>query len=251
VCSSDLGSPTAILTEAKTALTTLISTLNVSDGASHVFAGINSDTAPITDFFGSGTPANKKAVDDAFLANFGFSQSDPRVSTITPDQMKSFLQGPMAALYSQANWAQNWSTASDEAVQSRISVSRTTATSITANESAFRDLASGYSMLSAVGLESLSPAAYQAAIETATKYIQSGVSKVTQLQAGVGSMQSALASASQTMSAQKDLLNTQIGALENVDPTEAAARVNSLMTQIETAYSLTAQLRNLSLAKYL
>jgi flagellar hook-associated protein 3 FlgL len=48
-----------------------------------------------------------------------------------------------------------------------------------------------------------------------------------------------------------NILGTQIGNLDNVNPYEVATRVNSLQTQIQTAYALTAQLQQLSLVKYL
>jgi flagellar hook-associated protein 3 FlgL len=53
------------------------------------------------------------------------------------------------------------------------------------------------------------------------------------------------------MSLQINILTSQDGSLENVDPYATATRVNNLTTQIETAYQLTAQLQNLSLAKLL
>jgi flagellar hook-associated protein 3 FlgL len=36
-----------------------------------------------------------------------------------------------------------------------------------------------------------------------------------------------------------------------VDPFEASTRVAALMTQVETAYAMTARIQNLSLLKYL
>jgi flagellar hook-associated protein 3 FlgL len=50
---------------------------------------------------------------------------------------------------------------------------------------------------------------------------------------------------------QHDILNQQIVAMENVDPTEASVRVNALQNQIETALSLTARLQKISLINYL
>lgn len=243
--------PAPLIAQAKAALQTFTSALNTSDGASHVFGGINSDSPPITDYFANPPSANKQAVDAAFQAAFGFPQSSPNVSTITPAQMQAFLTGPVANLFSATNWKANWSGASDQAIESRISVSQTATTSVSANDAAFRDLAAGYAMVADLGLDQLNDAAYQTAIQTATQFLQKGIAGLTQLQASVGAMQSSVTSANQIMSAQSDLLNTQIGALENVDPAEVATRISGLMTQIQTSYVLTSQLRDLSLAKYL
>lgn len=106
-------------------------------------------------------------------------------------------------------------------------------------------------MLTNLGVSNLSNDTYQAVVSAATNYLDQGVSGLTGLQEQVGVMQSDLKSAQQNMGTQKDLLNTQIGTLENVDPAQASVTVTNLMTQIETSYSLTARIQQLSLTKYL
>jgi flagellar hook-associated protein 3 FlgL len=64
-------------------------------------------------------------------------------------------------------------------------------------------------------------------------------------------MQSAVTNANQRLAVQGDALQGRLGDLEDVDPAEAATKVNALMTQIETAYRLTARISELTLAKYL
>ncbi len=58
-------------------------------------------------------------------------------------------------------------------------------------------------------------------------------------------------SANNQMSVQMNILTTQISNLESVDPYQASTQVTGLQTQIETAYSLTAQLQKLSLVNYI
>ena len=53
------------------------------------------------------------------------------------------------------------------------------------------------------------------------------------------------------MSSQSTILQTQIDALDNVDPNANAARINSLTNQIQMAYELTARLQQMNLAQYL
>jgi flagellar hook-associated protein 3 FlgL len=241
----------AIVQQAKTSLGNMISTLNVSDGGVPVFGGVNGDKPPVADYSSNPPSAAETALEGAFTSTFGFPPSDPRVSTITGAQMSAFLSGPMANLFSAANWTANWSSASNQPLQNRISVTQTSDTSVTANDPAMQKLAAGYSMLAGLGLENMGADAAQAVISTATNYFSQAVSGLTDLQQKVGVMQSNVQSAQDNMATTKDLLNTQIGTLENVDPTEASVTVNNLMTQIETAYSLTARIQQLSLAKYL
>ena len=53
------------------------------------------------------------------------------------------------------------------------------------------------------------------------------------------------------MSAQINIMNTQINNLETVDPYEASTRVTTLLTQLQTSYSLTARVQQLTILNYL
>ena len=53
------------------------------------------------------------------------------------------------------------------------------------------------------------------------------------------------------MTAQINIVNTQIDNLEKVDPFEASTRVTNLMTQLQTAYSLTARVQSLTILSFL
>jgi flagellar hook-associated protein 3 FlgL len=71
------------------------------------------------------------------------------------------------------------------------------------------------------------------------------------VQATVGTAHAKVESANERMSLQKSIFEERVGELEAVDPAEAKVRVDQLMTQIQTSYSLTAQLKQLSLINYL
>jgi flagellar hook-associated protein 3 FlgL len=71
------------------------------------------------------------------------------------------------------------------------------------------------------------------------------------LEANLGVAQERTNKANERMELQKTIFDEKIGQLEGVDPAEAKIRVDQLMTQIQTSYSLTAQLRQLSLINYL
>ena len=71
------------------------------------------------------------------------------------------------------------------------------------------------------------------------------------IQADLGRVQARITDANTRMDAQKALLSSEITWLEAVDPAEAKSRVDGLTTQIQMSYSLTAQLRQLSLVAYI
>jgi flagellar hook-associated protein 3 FlgL len=251
ISSQNIGNALVSQNQATMTFSTFISTLNTNASGEYIFGGINIDNAPIVDYFAAPPSANKLGVDAQFLSAFGVPQSSPGVSAITAPQMQSFLSGPFANLFSSANWNADWSNASNQAIQSRISLSQTTLTSVTANDPALQKLTMAYTMVSDLGLGNLSVPAYQTVVQTATQLIDEALAGLNQTQAGVGMMQQSVMTANNQIASQQGLLEIYVGDLENIEPAEAALKINDLMTQIETAYALTAKISQLSLVKYL
>lgn len=240
----------AVQATAQSDLQALTSGLNTTLTGDYIFAGTNTANQPITDYYGTPAP-NKSAVDNVFLAAFGMSQTNSAVSTISGANMQSFLANQFAPLFQGSNWSANWSSASSQALTNQISQSQTASTSVSANNTAFQQLAQAYTMVADLGTQNLSSSAYQAVTNTAQGLLTSAISNLTDLQASVGLVQSDVSSATNQMSAQMSILSTQIGNLENVNSYELSTRIADLQTQIETSYSLTSQLQQLSLVKYL
>ncbi|MBI1867110.1 MAG: flagellar hook-associated family protein [Methylocystis sp.] len=242
---------TTIQAQAAASLQSLISDLNTTENGNYIFGGVNTGSAPIADYFATPPAANKQAVDAAFLSAFGVSQSSAGVSSITASQMQTFLSGSFSTLFSPANWSSNWSSASSQTTQSRISLTQTINTSVSANDPALQKLAMAYTMVADLGAKDLSSSAYQTIVQAATQSIGQALSGLTHVQASVGIMQQSVTNANKTMSTQQNAIAAQIGSLENVDPYLASTRINNLLTQIETSYALTAKIQQLSLSKYI
>jgi flagellar hook-associated protein 3 FlgL len=81
--------------------------------------------------------------------------------------------------------------------------------------------------------------------------ITQGTTSITETEAGVGATLQRVTDANSSMSSQMTILETQIGNLDNVDSAAIATKLNTLSTQLQTAYQLTAQLQKLSLAQYI
>jgi flagellar hook-associated protein 3 FlgL len=240
----------AIQATGQSDLQNLISSLNSTLSGNYIFGGTNTSKQPITDYYGTPAP-NQTAVDNAFSAAFGMSQTSPNVSSISGASMQSFLDNQFAPLFQGTNWSANWSSASSQTLTNQISGSQTASTSVSANNTAFQQLAQAYTMLAGLGTQNLGSSAYQAVTSTAQGLLTSAISNLTDLQASVGLVQSNVSSATNQMSLQMNILSTQIGNLESVNTYEVSTRITDLQTQIETSYSLTAQLQQLSLVKYL
>lgn len=237
--------------DAKAKLITLIGSMNTAADGAHIFAGINTDVKPMQDYFGTPPPPSKQAVDAAFLTAFGVAQGQPGVENITGTDMQTFLDGPFNDLFDTTNWAASWSSASDQNIKTRISSNELIETATNANVEPIRALASVYAMVSDLGLESLGTDAYQVIIDKAVAIAGEAISQLTTLRASLGTGQERIEQANERMALQSGVITEHINALEAVDPFEASANVNALLTQIETAYALTVRLQNLSLIKYL
>ena len=256
---ADSTSPSIIQQQAADGLQNLIAGLNTSVGGQYLFAGVNTDVKPVSDYSTNPPSLSKQAVDAAFQAAYGMSQSDPNVANITPAQMQSFLSGPFAQLFQpgpaatpgpSSNWS-DWSSASDKVISNRISTSELVDTSVSANQPSMQQLAMAYTMISDLGLPNMNQATQEVMLQAATAATGVGVQDLTGIQASLGLTQQRITNSNNQMSLQINILNTQDQNLENVDPYKTATLVNNLTTQIETSYQLTAQIQNLSLAKLL
>ena len=236
---------------ARSTLEAFTGTLSATHNGEYIFAGINTDVLPLADYFSDPPSAAKAAVDAAFLAEFGFAQDDPQVTNISGAEMQAFLETSFADLFEPAAWVGTWSSASEQNIRSRISPAELIDTGVNANESAVRNMAMAFTMVTDLGGPTMNAEAFQAVIDKAVQTIGGATEEFTMVQARLGIVQERVESANQRMSLQRDILVNHVNALEAVDPYEASTRITTLMTQIETAYALTARIQQLSLLNYL
>lgn len=229
------------VTDAKAKFTSFTASMNTAVNGAYLFSGVNTDVKPLNDYEGSQTQTDVQAAFAALGA----------VADISGADMQAFLDGAFKDLFLQdANWA-NMSSASDRPITSRITNNERIATSTHANEEPFRLLASAYVMIADLPIDQLSEGAYLAVIDTAMAIAGQAESGITEIRASLGTSQERIKFANDRMDVQVGLLNEHIVAIEGVDPYEAQVKVNALLTQLETAYALTARLQNLSLLKYI
>ena len=165
--------------------------------------------------------------------------------------MQSFLSGPFAALFEGASWGADWSSASSVNTSATIAPGQTVTTSTNANQPGFQQLTQAYAMLSEFGGSALSDDARQAVATAAASLVSQGIDSTINTQAALGSSQSAVTGANNSMSSQLTILQGQLSNLDNVNATATAAQISSLTNQIQMAYELTARLQQLNLAQYL
>jgi flagellar hook-associated protein 3 FlgL len=235
-----------IQSQARASLDKLVGNLNENVGSQFLFGGVNSRVQPLN-AYDAGPQA---AINKAFSDHFTFPQTDTQVADITPAQMQAFIEGPLADLF-ETQWKGTWSNASDQNIQSLISPTERVETSGNANETAFRQLAMAYTMTFDLGIAGLNDQTRAYLLNKVIGTLGEGVAGVTELQADLGTVQRKIDDANERMSLQKTFFEERITNYEAVDPAEAKVRVDQLSTQIQTSYSLTAQLNQLSLINFI
>jgi flagellar hook-associated protein 3 FlgL len=236
---------------AQVAFSKLKDILNATQNGKALYAGINTDQPPLADYFSATPPASKTAVDAAFLAQFGFSQSDPAAANITPNQMETFLAGNFGAEFSLVNWTANWSTADTQNRTIRIGDDQTTPIAVSANDLAFRNLTKAIIMVFDLGTGSLNQASFEKIVDRSISFANSAAAEIGNVSSSLGLTQKQLADQNMQLTNRNELLNKQLDQLESVDPYETATRINSLVLQLEASYAITGRLSKLSLLEYI
>ena len=245
------GQGTTLQTLGASALQSLISTTNTSIDGQYVFGGINSAAPPMTNYFDPPAAA-QTAIQSAFSTYLSGLAPPATAQTVTAAQMQTFLSSSaFTSQFQGAAWSSNWSSASNVDISSNISPTETIDTSTNANQPAFQELAQAYAMLNEFGGSPINSSAVQSVVTSASNLVNQALTSLTSTEATLGSAQSRVTDANDNMSAQMNILQTQINNLDSVNAYQTATQVNSLSTQIQTAYALTAQLQQLSLVKYL
>lgn len=231
-------------------LETLTSIMNTSINGEYLFAGINTDVQPLANFKDPTSPA-RVSFDNAFQTHFGFTQTDPAAANITETQMLDFIDNVVEPQFMGADWNTNWSTASDDTIVARIGLNETAKTSVSANESGVRKLAMAAAISTSLLSGPVNSGAVSAVVNRALAYTAEGIAEITDARSNAGIQENRISNASSRIEMQIDIFERSILDMEGVDPYAAASKVSALVTQIETAYSLTSRIQQLSLLKFL
>jgi flagellar hook-associated protein 3 FlgL len=234
----------------KDALSSFTGLANSTANGEYLFAGNNTDVKPMADYAAAGNPA-KAAFDTAFSTFFGFSQSSASAANITGTQMTTFLSTVVKPMFSGTAWNTNWSSASSTNMTNRINKTDVVETSVNANSSAFQDFA----YAAVIGMEMLtgnmSAEARAVVTKESTAVLGKAISEIDTARSQLGLAESRIKKSNESLTAQINIVKTNLNDLQGVDPYEASTRVNTLLQQVETSYTLTAKIQKLSLVNFL
>lgn len=226
------------------------SSINTSVNGEYLFSGINTDVKPVDDYLEPGSGA-KAAFDTLFLGHFGFTQDDPAAAGITTAQMDNFIDNVLEPEFMGPNWNTNWSSASDTNISSRIRTNEVVDSSANANGTGMRSFA----LAAIIGIELMdSPISSEVRAsvnENAIEYAGQAVTGIDNERSNLGVSENRVAKANEAIEAQVRIMKLHLNDIEGVDGYEASTRMQSLLTQVETSYTLTARIQQLNLMNYL
>lgn len=218
--------------------------LNMTFDGAHLFAGVTSDVAPIRD--GAEAAA---ALEARFAAAFGHPSDDPSARAIAPDEAAAFardaadwLAGPGWALVCDA---------SDEPVTARIAPGERIDASVSANATPARQLFAAAFVAERLFGAELDDEGLAASGEALLGTAASSAAGLARAEGTSGLAQARVERADARLAEDADALRALARQTLGVDPFEAAQRLNADVVQLETAYTLTARLSELSLMRFL
>ncbi|MCX8996125.1 flagellar hook-associated family protein [Rhizobiaceae bacterium BDR2-2] len=207
-----------------------------------VFSGINTDAQTLPTGFIDDIKQDFSDALDTYLAANGLGS----VSDMTGDDVDAFIADYTAAF----DWS-SWTNASDTVMSSRISMTETVKTSASLNGDGFKNLVLSAIIGSQLTRENMQSDALAQVKYNVVEISGAAVSGINAAQSQLGLSQSRIENANETLATQKTIIDTQLSNLVSVDQYEANVRLTALMTQLETSYTITAKIQQLSLVNFL
>ncbi len=241
----------------KAAMSTFTSAANTSLNGEYLFSGINTDVQPFTEY--SATSAAKASY-DAALSSFITAQPVQvppltSVTQFTKAQMTDFIENKLAPMYEDpsvpgSQWA-DWSDASSQNMTSRISANEVIQSSTNLNTEGARKFALASIVSSELLSAGLSDEVRGAVTGKAIEYMGAAVTGLISMQSNLGLSQERVKKANTSIDAQTKIIKANQLDLEGIDTFAASTMLKTLQTQLETSYTLTSRLQQLSLINFL
>jgi flagellar hook-associated protein 3 FlgL len=246
--SQDATSITVAIQSANDALSSLMDTANTMVNGEYLFAGVNTDVQPLT---------NKSAAASSDITTALTSYATglgKTVDQLTGTEMDDFITNTVEPMFSEANWTDptnGWSSASSQDMTSRISSSEVITSSTNANSEGMRYFAMASVMTSALFSMNLGADALSSVTSKAIGYAAQATSGIVTQASQLGLSQERVEKANDALDAQSNIIQNKLVDLQGVDTSEASTLVNTLQTQLETAYTIVSKIQQLSLVNYL
>lgn len=230
------------------ALDSFVASANVQFNGEFLMSGINTDIKPLAEYTAT-SPA--KASFDTALSTFMTANGIGSMQDFTSAQMTDFIENTLEPMYTGAQWDADWSDASDQNIMSRISASEVVPSTANVNTDGVRKFALA-AIMTVELLGADVPSDVRTTINSAAQnYVQQSITGLIETSSVLGISEARVTKANTSLESQLKLVKTHITDIEGIDTYEASTRMNTLLTQIETSYTLTSRLQQLSLINFL
>lgn len=235
-------------TDINGALSSFSAAANVQFNGEFLMSGINTDIKPLTEYTDT-SPA--KASFDTALSTYMSTNGIATMRDFTSAQMADFIENTLEPMYTGTQWDTDWSDASSQNVMSRISANEVVASTANVNTDGVRKFALAAVMTVELLGADVSSDVRSTINSAAQNYVQQSITGLIETSSTLGISEARLEKANTSLESQLKLVNTHITDIEGIDTYEASTRMNTLLTQIETSYTLTSRLQQLSLINFL
>lgn len=196
--------------------------LNQKAGDRYIFAGTRYETVPVRSIASLDVPPTETAP---------YTATEPDLPAYDTD----FTTTPT-------------STAAYEQDSVSIDTTQTLQYGITSNQEPFQQVIMGLRFAYSATQD---PANYETLMSTARDLFNEGLDGIRAVHSGLAASQTVLNQVEERHNQALEDIKSQVGDIQNVDVNEVAVKINTLKTQLESSYSVTATMAELTILKYL
>lgn len=242
---------------ARNALQVITSAGNTSYGGEFLFAGVHTDTRPLQNMstVNLNTGLSPNDVMNAITGGVILSPGDAATKISAIDDAFSGTSVTPSHNFEETFYngtPQLTAGLPSPRVTARIGDGEILSYGAQMNDPAMREAIKGLSMFAALDVSVISdPSAYKDWVTHANTALSNGIFGIDKMRVSIGIDRGTLDQKINTQRDLSDVYNNRIMSMEGVDPYEAATRVESLRTQVQSTYAVTARLNSLSFLNYM
>jgi flagellar hook-associated protein 3 FlgL len=248
----------ALQRDAIAALDSLVAVMNTSYNGDHLFSGVDSANAPLVKWSQT-NPDTGLSPQDAIASIYGSGPVDAASASAIAAQIDlAFASNDAAnpnrnfeATMYQGTPALDIGGQPSEQLKGWVNVGQQVSYGVRANDDAFVEAYKGLSMLAVTDVSTLDADAYATYMDSVITALSNAQDGMLAVSSQIGFNQQIVETAQNQLTDLSLIQRTQIGNYENVDPYEAATRVQSLEIQLQASYEVTSRLSGLSILNFL
>ncbi len=244
--------------DAKAALESIVATLNISFNGDHLFSGLRSEVPPLTRWSETNATTGLSPA-DAMASIFGSGPVSAADAAAIADQIDAAFNSAdtanpnrnFEATFYGGSPAQTASGQPSKQVNAWVNNGQEVVYGARANDEPFREALKGLAMLAVTDVSKMDDAAYATWMDRVVTSLTKGQEGILQTSARVGFNQQVVETTQTQLTDLSLVRRTQISDYESVDPYEAITRMQSLETQLQASYQVSARLSGMSILNYL